>query len=127
MTEYIDRFWLRAIKVASEAAQRRFLKSFAAYVYAVIDEASDRNGGRVRSITDYLELRRLTSAVYSSTLFPAELGLDIPDEIMTHPAMESLLGLVADSALLTNVRIYRSWLCVDQSDLPELEPGSIFL
>ena len=115
MTENIDRFWLRAIKVASEAAQRRFLKSFAAYVYAVIDEASDRNCGRVRGITDYFELRRLTAGAYAS-FFSVELGLDIPDEVMTHPAMESLLGLAADSVVLTNVRIYRSWLCADQSD-----------
>jgi hypothetical protein len=46
-----------------------------------------------------------------------ELGLDIPDEIMTHPAMESILGLTADSVVLTNVGIHRSWLCVDQTDL----------
>jgi hypothetical protein len=106
MTGYIDRFWLRAIEVASEAAQRRFLKSFAAYVYAVIDEAADRNGGRIRGISDYLELRRLTAATFASC-FPAELGLDIPDEIMTHPTMESLLVLAGDILILTNVRIYR--------------------
>ena len=103
MADYVDRFWLRAITVASEAAQRRFLKSFAAYVYAVIDEASDRNGGRIRGIKDYLELRRLTAGAYAS-FFSVELGLDIPDEIMTHPAMESLLALGADSVVLTNVR-----------------------
>jgi hypothetical protein len=45
-----------------------------------------------------------------------ELGLDIPDEIMTHPAMESLLGLAADSIVLTNVRISK-FLAVDQTDL----------
>ncbi|KAH9001765.1 isoprenoid synthase domain-containing protein [Lactarius akahatsu] len=99
--EITRQFWLRAIKVASEAAQRRFLKSFAAYVYAVIDEASDRNAGRIRGITDYLELRRLTAGACAS-LFSVELGLDIPDEVMTHPAMESLLGLVADTIVLTN-------------------------
>ncbi|KAH9036446.1 terpenoid synthase [Lactarius pseudohatsudake] len=99
--EITRQFWLRAIKVANESAQRRFLKSFAAFLYAVIDEASDRNAGRIRSITDYLELRRLTAGAFAS-LFPLELGLDIPDEVMTHPAMESLLGLVADSIVLTN-------------------------
>jgi hypothetical protein len=111
VTDCIDRFWLRAMSVASEAAQRRFLKSFAAYVYAVIDEASDRNGGHIRGIRDYLELRRLTAAT-SASFFSAELGLDIPDEIMTHPAMESLLTLAAESIVLTNVRIQRPWQCV---------------
>src|SRR5216683_1169487 len=51
------RFWLRAIKVASESAQRRFIESFSAYVYAVIDEASDRTRGHVRGIADFLELQ----------------------------------------------------------------------
>ena len=126
MAHYIDRFWLRAMSVASEAAQRRFLKSFAAYVYGVIDEASDRIGGRIRGIGDYLELRRLTAGPYPSFL-SVELGLDIPDEIMTHPAMESLLSLAADSIVLTNVRIYSSSLSVGQSDLLKPEPGPIFL
>ncbi|KAH8979419.1 isoprenoid synthase domain-containing protein [Lactarius hatsudake] len=99
--EIARQFWLRAIKVASEAAQRRFLTSFATYAYSIIEETSDRNAGRVRSIADCLELRRRTSAVYS-TLFSLELGLDIPDEIMTHPAMVSLLGLAIDPLMLTN-------------------------
>ena len=106
MIEYIYRFWPRAIKVSTEGAQRRFLESFSAYVSAVIDEASDRNEGRVRGINDYLDVRKSTLAIYPS-YFCLELGLDIPDEIMTHPAIRSLLDLVADSTLLTNVRINR--------------------
>src|SRR5882757_9440246 len=126
MTEYVDRFWVRAMKVSTEAAQRRFLESFSAYVYAVSDEASDRNRGHVRSIKDFLEVRRGTVAAYAS-YFCVEMGLDIPDEVMTHPAIGSLLGLVADSTLLTNVRIERFFLCMDESDLAGLAPGSIFL
>ncbi len=97
------RFWLRAIKVASESAQRRFIESFSAYVYAVIDEASDRTRGHVRGIADFLELRRLTAGAYAS-FFSVELGLDIPDEVMEHPALELLRSLTADSTVLTNVR-----------------------
>ncbi|KAH8991186.1 terpenoid synthase [Lactarius akahatsu] len=99
--EIARQFWLRAIKVASEGAQRRFIKSFAEYAYSIIEETSDRNAGRVRNITDYLELRRRTAAVYS-TLFLVELGIDIPDEVMTHPAMVSLLSLAIDPLMLTN-------------------------
>jgi hypothetical protein len=99
--EITRQFWLRAIKVAREAAQRRFLKTFAAYVNGVTDEASDRNGRHIRGIRDYLELRRQTAGTYA-VFFPVELGLDIPDEIMTHPSMESLLVLTADSIVLTN-------------------------
>jgi len=69
----------------------------------VIDEASDRARGHVRGIADFLELRRLTAGAYAS-FFSVELGLDIPDEVMAHPALESLLSLAADSTVLTNVR-----------------------
>lgn len=68
----------------------------------MIDEAADRAAGHVRSIADYLELRRLTIGGYPSFLC-FELGLDIPDEVMEHPGIKSLLSLVAETILLTNV------------------------
>jgi hypothetical protein len=74
-------------------------------VYAVIDEAADRAQGRIRGIADYLELRRLTIGGYPSFLC-LELGLDIPDEIMEHPAISSLFSLTAETILLTNVRYF---------------------
>ena len=69
----------------------------------MIDEASDRTRGHVRGIADFLELRRLTAGAYAS-FFSVELGLDIPDEVMEHPALELLRSLTADSTVLTNVR-----------------------
>ncbi len=59
-----NRFWLRALKVSSPAAQTRFISSFSEYVYAVIDEASDRAEGNIRRIEDYLKLTRLTAGGY---------------------------------------------------------------
>ncbi|KAH9970573.1 terpenoid synthase [Lactifluus volemus] len=94
-------FWLRAISVASLPAQRRFIRSFSEYVYAVIDEASDREYGHIRGIADYLKVRRLTAGADAS-FFSVELGLDIPDEVMTHPAIQSLVNLAAESTVLTN-------------------------
>ncbi|KAI9507316.1 terpenoid synthase [Russula earlei] len=99
--EITRQFWLRAITVASKSAQERFIVSFGGYVHAVIDEASDRTRGHIRGIADYLELRRLTSGAYAS-FFSVELGLDIPGEVMTHPALESLRSLAAESTVLTN-------------------------
>lgn len=100
----LRRFWLRAIKVTSEPAQRRFIRAFTDYVYGVIDEASDRTSGHIRGITDYFQLRRLTAGG-CALLFAMELGLDIPDEVMEHPALQSLVSLTIDSFVLTNVRI----------------------
>ena len=68
------------------------------------DEASDRTSGHIRSITDYFQLRKQTAATYS-TLFPVELGLNIPDEVIEHPVLQSLRSLTADSLVLTNVCI----------------------
>lgn len=98
----LDRFSLRATEMISLSSQRRFLASFEEYVYAVIKEAADRAQGRTRGIVDYLELRRLTIGGYPSYLC-LELGLDIPDEVMEHPAIKSLLSLVAETIALTNV------------------------
>ena len=97
------RFWLRAIKVSSPAAQTRFIVTFSEYVFAVIDEASDRAKGHVRGIEDYLKLTRLTAGGYPSFV-AVEAGLNIPNEAMAHPALESLCSLAAESLVLTNVR-----------------------
>ena len=98
-----DRFWLRAMKVSSPVAQERFITTFSEYVYAVIDEASDRSKGNVRGIEEYLKLTRLTAGGYPG-LLPVEAGLDIPNEVMAHPALETLCSLAAESLVLTNVR-----------------------
>ena len=97
-----DRFWLRAIKVSCPAAQTRFIASFSEYVYAVIDEASDRAKGHIRGIEDYLKLTRLTAGGYPAFV-AVEAGLNVPNDVMAHPALESLRSLAAESLVLTNV------------------------
>jgi len=99
--EITRQFWLRAMKSASEGAQRRFKKSFTNYVYGVTDEAFDRTSGHIRSIADYIPLRKLTSGS-RATFLCIELGLDIPDEVYEHPVLESLLELTADTIVITN-------------------------
>jgi Delta6-protoilludene synthase len=113
------RFWLRAMQVSSPSAQERFVASFAEYAYAVIDEASDRAKGSVRKLTDYLCLTRLTAGPYPC-FFPIEMDLDISDEVMTHPSMEMLRGLTAESLVLGNVSYAFSHLatikCLTEGD-----------
>lgn len=98
----LDRFSLQAIQVASLSSWNRFIVNYAEYLDAVIDETADRVTGHIRGIPEYLELRRLTIGGYPSFLC-LELGLDIPDEVMEHPKIKSLLGLVAETVILTNV------------------------
>ena len=40
-------FWVRAMKVSSPEAPKRFITTFTKYVYAVIDEASGCANGRI--------------------------------------------------------------------------------
>jgi hypothetical protein len=100
--EIARQFWLRAIKVSCPAAQTRFIASFSEYVYAVIDEASDRAKGHIRGVEDYLKLTRLTAGGYPAFV-AVEAGLNVPNDVMAHPALESLRSLAAESLVLTNV------------------------
>ena len=85
-----------------DTAQERFIISFSEYVYAVIEEASDRARGSIRGIEDYLRLTRLTAGPYPC-FFPIEMDLDIPDEVMAHSSMEIIRSLAAESLVLGNV------------------------
>ena len=96
---------MRAIKVSSPAAQERFISTFSEYVYAVIDEASDRAKGHIRSVEDYLKLTRLTAGGYPSFV-AVEAGLNIPNEVMAHPTLQTISALAAESLVLTNVRTF---------------------
>ncbi|KAF8268446.1 hypothetical protein EI94DRAFT_1800386 [Lactarius quietus] len=96
-----NRFWLRAIEITSPETQRRFIATFAEYVYAVLDEASDCAKGRVQGVEDYLKLMLLTTGPYYSFL-PTDAGLTMPDEIMEHPALQSILGFAALQSILSS-------------------------
>ena len=92
------------MQTSGPSAQKRFITTFTEYAYAVIDEASDRARGSIRKITDYLRLTRLTAGP-DPCFFPLEMDLDIPDEVMTHPSLELLRSLTAESLVLGNVSI----------------------
>ena len=95
------------MQTSCATSQERFVTSFAEYAYAIIEEASDRARGTIRGIQDYLRLTRLTAGPYPC-FFPMEMDLDIPDEVMTHPSMEMIRNLAAESVVLANVSCVRS-------------------
>ncbi|KAI0052312.1 terpenoid synthase [Auriscalpium vulgare] len=99
--EITRQFWERAIQTASAASQRHFVRTFKEYAEAVIEEASDRVSDRVRSIDDYLALRRLTAGPYPG-FFPCEVRVDLPDDVFYHPSVANLTRLVAESVVVTN-------------------------
>ena len=97
-------FWSLACETASATAKRRFLLHYEEYVEAVCQQAEDRDVGHVRSISDYLDLRRRTIGAKPSfdlLLLPLEL----PDHILDHPVITELMFLSIDMIILANVRL----------------------
>ena len=67
-----------------------------------MEEAKDRTDEQIRTINEYLELRRDTIAV-KSYIAILEIGLNLPDEAVRHPVVNKLSTLAAEMILLDNV------------------------
>ncbi|KAG2136534.1 terpenoid synthase [Suillus bovinus] len=94
-------FWAHAIKFASIASQRHFFETFDEYINAIVVEALDREQGRMRSIDDYLKLRRKTVGVKPCFLI-YEMGMDLPDEVFYHPAIVDLADCISELTIIDN-------------------------
>jgi len=98
----VQRFWERAIPHASERSQQRFIDTFDLYLEAVVAQAADRSNSKIRSIQDYLAVRRDTIGAKPSFAL-LEQGMDLPDEVFQHPAMQELHDTTIDMLCLGNV------------------------
>ena len=65
-------------------------------------EADDRERGCVRSIADFLALRRETAGV-KCVLDLHLLRHDIPEDVMTHPSVQRLTDKTMDILVFINV------------------------
>ncbi|KAG2099847.1 isoprenoid synthase domain-containing protein [Suillus discolor] len=93
--------WARVIQFASLPSQRHFLDTFDEYINSVVVEARDREQGHMRSLDDYLKLRRKTIGV--KPCFPIlEAGIDLPDEVFYHPVIMDLAECITDLVLIDN-------------------------
>ncbi|KAG0702611.1 terpenoid synthase [Suillus ampliporus] len=97
----LHRFWARIIQTASESSQRHFLDSYTAYLRAVVVEALDRDQAHCRSIDDYIKLRRDTVAAKPAFVI-YEMGMDLPDKVVYHPAIAALAECIAELMLIDN-------------------------
>ena len=97
-------FWSLACKTANATAKHRFLIDYEEYVEGVCQQAEDREAGRIRSISDYMDLRRRAGAckpAFDLLLLPLEL----PNHILDHPIIAELTILSMDMISLANVRV----------------------
>jgi len=79
----------------------RFISGFDAYLKSVIVEAGDRATGNLRTVNDYIIVRRDTCAA-KPTFSCLGLGLHIPNEVFENPFIVSLLENAADLILISN-------------------------
>lgn len=100
-----SRFIQRTVSVFGEddlPGFERFISGFDAYLKSVIVEADDRATGKLRTVYDYIIIRRDTCAA-KPTFSCLGLGLDIPNEVFENPFIMSLLENAADLILVSNV------------------------
>jgi len=84
------------------ACFERFVACSETYLHAVTQEAHDRADRKIRCIEDYMILRRDTCGA-RPTLALIEFGLDLPEEVTSHPVMVSLLNCAVDLIICVNV------------------------
>ncbi|TFK36533.1 terpenoid synthase [Crucibulum laeve] len=101
--EMTRQFWDRALALTHPGSPfiKRFIETSEEFLHAVTQEAEDRINKRYRKVEDYLKLRRNTSGG-KPTLALTELGLNIPEEVITHPIISELTQDAADIIVLVN-------------------------
>lgn len=100
--EVTRQFWELAIKSASPGSQKRFIETFGTYTQSVVQQAADRTHKHVRTIDEYLEVRRDTIGAKPSFAI-LELALEnLTDEAVRHPVINELSILTIDMILLGN-------------------------
>ncbi|KIY69478.1 terpenoid synthase [Cylindrobasidium torrendii FP15055 ss-10] len=96
-------FWQRCLRdgnVAHSSADR-FVKAFEKYTDGVVIQAADRDKDVIRSIDEYIAVRRDTVGCLPSYSFLI-LSDDIPNEIMEHPVVQALTQGSIDLSILAN-------------------------
>lgn len=88
----------------SNSASTRFVDHFETYLDAVVEQAADRDCNSVRSIDDYLHIRRHTVGVMPSLdVLQFEMDSDLPDSVVHHPRVLQLVDLATEMVIIENV------------------------
>ncbi|EJD05130.1 terpenoid synthase [Fomitiporia mediterranea MF3/22] len=99
--EVARQFWELAIKTATPLAQRHMIETFVAYLDSVVEQARDRDNETLPSVRSYIENRR--ENVGTKGCFAIfELGCEIPDEVLYHPAVTELINLASEMVMCGN-------------------------
>ncbi|KAJ3499352.1 hypothetical protein NLG97_g390 [Lecanicillium saksenae] len=99
--ELARQFWERTIKVASQSAQRQFLRTFEEWLESVVEQARDRETDNKRDILSYMKLRRITVGLLPS-LSVVGLEMELPDEALYHSTIQKMSEYCADLIAIDN-------------------------
>ncbi|KAG1815061.1 terpenoid synthase [Suillus subaureus] len=99
--EIVRQFWERTIRDASAQSQKRFIVTFNLYLEGLVQQAIDRNEHRIRDIQSYIDVRRDTVAM-KPVFALLELGLDIPDQVISHSTIETMAIACMDMIFIDN-------------------------
>ncbi|KAI0371450.1 terpenoid synthase [Pilatotrama ljubarskyi] len=99
--EIVRQFAERGLRTATPEATSHFVKDFTEWMDSVVLEAEDRCNGAMRSVDEFIKLRRLNNSGRPS-LSPCELHLSIPDGVFYHPPILGLRDTIVDMITTVN-------------------------
>ena len=79
-----------------------FIKGFDIYMRSMIQEAEDRETKHVRTVNDYLQLRRETFGAQATMSF-LSFGLGLPEQVLSHPVMQTVTLTAMNLLCIINV------------------------
>nr|BBH51504.1 putative sesquiterpene synthase [Clitopilus sp.] len=99
--EITRQFWERSIPHITATSHRRFVCALEAYLKSNVVQARDRSSQHIRRIEEYFSTRRDNIGTKPAFVL-LELGLDIPDCVMTHPSIQSAVTSLTDMLIIAN-------------------------
>ena len=94
----------RIIQTASPGACQRFLESMDLFFQTVQLEAIDRINGTTPDVSSYIPIRRGTvGGEVTCALIEYAYHLHIPDDVIEHPTIRSLVQAMIDFSSFSNV------------------------
>ncbi|KAF9560258.1 terpenoid synthase [Agrocybe pediades] len=96
-----SKFYVSAVFTATPSSVRYMVESLTAFLKSCVEQATDRDNDRHRTVDEYLENRRENVGARSAYV-PMELGMDFLDEVFYHSVIVELSTHIADLITLDN-------------------------
>ncbi|KZT07613.1 terpenoid synthase [Laetiporus sulphureus 93-53] len=96
-------WWTRMLKTVGPNCKERFIYTMGLYFKAIMQQAADRASNSIPELEAYIDLRRSTSGCKTGfALIEYAAGIDLPNEVYEHPAIQGLLNATNDCVSWAN-------------------------